>query len=100
MCGAVTGNTETKRRVPSPGYELIAGMGYYKMHVANKTWHEAYHFCGLEDAHLLVLNSEEEALALKRLWVKHPGKPGGWNWAYIGFHAFYKEGEFVTLFSK
>ncbi|XP_069673032.1 hemolymph lipopolysaccharide-binding protein-like [Periplaneta americana] len=87
-------------RIPSPGYELIQGFGYYKMHVTNKTWNEAYHFCELEGAHLLVLNSEEEANALKRLWVKHPGKPGGWNWAYVGFHCLFNEGKFVTLFNQ
>ncbi|KAJ4434320.1 hypothetical protein ANN_22877 [Periplaneta americana] len=93
------------RGVPTaPGYELVPLLGYYKLHSSVNTWHGALKICEDEGAHLMVINSEAEVQALKPLWEKTPPAKitgGSHNdWAWVGFHDLYKEGEFVTIFSK
>ncbi|XP_069686148.1 hemolymph lipopolysaccharide-binding protein-like [Periplaneta americana] len=93
------------RGIPTaPGYELVPGMGYYKLHPDVNTWHGAMKICEEEGVHLAVINSEKEAQILKTLWDKIPPakiKGGVHNdWAWIGFHDLYKEGEFVTIFNE
>ncbi|XP_069701778.1 hemolymph lipopolysaccharide-binding protein-like [Periplaneta americana] len=80
---------------PSAGYELLSGLGYYKMHTEPTTWHEALNICTQEGAHLLVVNSEFEANAMAPLW-----KNASENWAFSGFHDQYKDGEYVTIFNE
>ncbi|XP_069686149.1 hemolymph lipopolysaccharide-binding protein-like [Periplaneta americana] len=88
----------------APGYELVPGVGYYKLHTDVNTWNGAKNMCEEEGAHLVVVNSEKEALILKNLWDKNPPAKitGGTHtdWAWIGFHDLYKEGEFVTIFNQ
>ncbi|XP_069701777.1 hemolymph lipopolysaccharide-binding protein-like [Periplaneta americana] len=80
---------------PSAGYELLSGLGYYKMHTEPTTWHEAFNICTQEGAYLLVVNSEFEANAMAPLWKKTTE-----NWAFSGFHDQYKDGEYVTIFNE
>jgi hypothetical protein len=77
-------------------------MGYYKLHTDVKAWHEALKVCEEEGAHLAVINSEDEAKALGPFWDMNPKILDGNanNWAHIGFHDLYKEGEYLTIFSK
>ncbi|XP_069680976.1 hemolymph lipopolysaccharide-binding protein-like [Periplaneta americana] len=93
------------RGVPTaPGYELVPLLGYYKLHSSVNTWHGALKICEDEGAHLMVINSEAEVQALKPLWEKTPPAKitgGSHNdWAWVGFHDLYKEGEFVTIFNE
>ncbi|XP_069702675.1 hemolymph lipopolysaccharide-binding protein-like [Periplaneta americana] len=80
---------------PSAGYELLSGLGYYKMHTEPTTWHEALNICTQESAHLFIVNSEFEANALVTLW-----KNTSVVWAFSGFHDQYKDGEYVTIFNE
>ncbi|XP_069701697.1 hemolymph lipopolysaccharide-binding protein-like [Periplaneta americana] len=95
----------TSRGIPTaPGYELVPSLGYYKLHTVGNTWHGALKICEEEGAHLLIVNSDEEALALKPLWDKNPpanisGSVHN-NWAWIGVHDMYKEGEYLTIFNE
>ncbi|KAK7873823.1 hypothetical protein R5R35_005803 [Gryllus longicercus] len=63
-CGA--GIIETD--VP-PGYARLASGGSYKVGRAALAWEEARAACELEGAHLLVVDSREEAAALRR-WLR------------------------------
>jgi hypothetical protein len=54
-------------------YELVPGVGYYKLHLASKTWYEAVATCLAEGSHLLVLNSAAEADAANYIFTKHSG---------------------------
>ncbi|XP_069694814.1 hemolymph lipopolysaccharide-binding protein-like [Periplaneta americana] len=76
----------------SLGYNLVAGLGYYKFHTDRKTWHEAQKICEKEGAHLAVINSEHEAKVLTNM--------GDFTWAYVGFHDIYVEGQYVTIFNQ
>nr|BAA18916.1 lectin-related protein [Periplaneta americana] len=87
-------------RSPSAGYELLPGLGYYKFHTDYKNWYDARKTCIQEGAHLAVINSETESKALLKLWLPHPKMFNDWrnDWAHIGFHDHYTEGQFVTIF--
>jgi hypothetical protein len=54
-------------------YELVPGVGYYKLHLPFKTWDEAVTTCLAEGSHLLVLNSEAEADTANYIFTKHSG---------------------------
>ena len=75
------------------GYEFIPNLGYYKFHQHGANWQEAVDICTQEGAHLLILNSNQEAMAL---WPLFRGHCCTW----IGVHDQYQEGNYVTLFSK
>ena len=82
-------------------YEHVPGLGYYKSYGAGgsknwRNWTVAKEFCEHENAHLLVLNSDEEADAIKEV-VKKFGTEGYYH--FIGFD----EGDgvmYMTIFSK
>ncbi|PSN46954.1 hypothetical protein C0J52_12569 [Blattella germanica] len=84
------------------GYELIPKLGYYKFHSEVKSWFEASDKCVQEGAHLLVINSDSEASAVMHFWTSHPkiANYKDWknDWAHIGFHDRFVEGEYVTIF--
>ncbi|KAJ9590456.1 hypothetical protein L9F63_016487, partial [Diploptera punctata] len=84
------------------GYDLVTGLGYYKLHTDYKTWEEALIACEAEGAHLLIINSDQEAKALEIFWDASPKILEGFpnNLAYVGFHDKYKEGQYLTIFSK
>ncbi|XP_049851104.1 hemolymph lipopolysaccharide-binding protein-like [Schistocerca gregaria] len=82
---------------PGPGYELFAGVGYYKFHTTKETWSDARRICVAEGGHLAILNSDTEANIAKQLFSKHKQLD---SWAFIGFHDENKEGEYITIFDE
>jgi hypothetical protein len=84
----------------APGYELFPGVGYYKFHTAAKTWDEARQICQQEGGHLVVINSEAESQVLQRLFDAEKSVPGTNhnNYAFVGFHDRFVEGEHLTVF--
>ncbi|KAJ4449396.1 hypothetical protein ANN_00795 [Periplaneta americana] len=87
-------------RKPSPNYELIPGLGYYKLHTEAKPWHDARQICAQEGAHLAIINSEEEAEELKAILARHPKILSDWRneYAYIGMSDIRSEGDWITIF--
>jgi cytolysin (calcineurin-like family phosphatase) len=83
----------------APGYELTPGLGYYKFHTVAKTWDGARRTCDQEGAHLAVINSEAELNVLTDLFSSVPKLRGvAYNqYAYIGFHDRFSEGEYLTV---
>ncbi|GLH09687.1 Uncharacterized protein GBIM_14737 [Gryllus bimaculatus] len=91
-CGA--GIIETD--VP-PGYARLASGGSYKVGRAALAWEEARAACELEGAHLLVVDSREEAAALRR-WLRGEGLASDAQRTYAlhaGFHV-----PFVTVLGQ
>ncbi|XP_069675502.1 hemolymph lipopolysaccharide-binding protein-like [Periplaneta americana] len=88
--------------IPGPSYELVPGLGYYKFHPILVNWSKARQTCALEGAHLLILNSEKEFAAIKRMWDLYPKIAGDWrnNFIHIGITDHEIEGQFFTLFGK
>ena len=78
-------------------YELYPGIGYYKLHTNSVAWEEAREICESEGAHLAIINSDEEAAAIRKLISKYPNTG---DWIYIGFHDQYVEGQYVTVLGK
>ncbi|XP_069701708.1 hemolymph lipopolysaccharide-binding protein-like [Periplaneta americana] len=91
-----------QKRVPSPGYEVMPGFGYYKLHTTGKTWNEALQICEQEGAHLLILNSQEEAKLVGSLWDRGLKLVDVVNegYAHAGFHDLYNTGEYITIFNQ
>ncbi|XP_069672196.1 hemolymph lipopolysaccharide-binding protein-like [Periplaneta americana] len=85
-----------------PGYELVPGVGYYKLHTKARNWQDARSICVEEGAHLAIVNSDKEAAVFGAMLVRNPDIEAIWknDWAYLGFHDQYSEGEFVTVFNQ
>ena len=72
-------------------------MGWYKIHTDGKNWSDAQEVCAREGANLVVINSHQEAKAMRSL-MKKTGTTDKYHW--IGFHDIYEEGNYITIFSK
>jgi hypothetical protein len=64
---------------------------YYNVHDEPLTWFEASKVCGTEGAHLLIINSIQEAEAVKRFL-----DPSVETYS-VGIHDLFDEGKFVTV---
>jgi hypothetical protein len=86
----------------TPGYELFPGVGYYKLHKYGKTWDQARKICKEEGGNLVIINSEEESKVLQHLFALAPNIHGvnHNDFAFIGFHDRFVEGEYLTIFGK
>ncbi|PSN48137.1 hypothetical protein C0J52_23765 [Blattella germanica] len=83
--------------VKQPGCEPIADKNFYKIHSDKNNWRNALDICAEEEAHLLVINSEEEAEDVISLIEKH----GTTRWVHwVGFHDHFQEGDYVTIFNE
>jgi hypothetical protein len=77
-------------------------VGYYKFHTTPKTWDEARLTCQQEGGHLVVINSEAESKVLQSLFagVKKVEGVSHNDYAFVGFHDRFVEGEYLTVFGK
>ncbi|KDR10085.1 Hemolymph lipopolysaccharide-binding protein [Zootermopsis nevadensis] len=73
---------------PNQDYELVSGVGFYKMHTEAVSWDEVRKACIDEGSHLVILNSLTEVEVVKSIWSKHPIISGSqWpEYIYIGAH--------------
>ena len=93
-----------QKSIPTPqqqspsveGYEFISPLGYYKYHQYSATWQEAVDICTQDEGHLLIINSKQELMALTAFINRYRSAFNMW----IAVHDKYKEGNFVTIFSK
>ncbi|KAK7871675.1 hypothetical protein R5R35_009041 [Gryllus longicercus] len=83
-------------RRPPFGYERVPGVGWYRLHLTPLTWEEARLACEAEGAHLAVLNSQEEAKALKNIFAKERSSE---LYAFVGFSDL-KDGRYLTIFGE
>jgi hypothetical protein len=67
------------------------------MHSEPKNWHEARKICEQEGGHLAIINSKEESKVLQEIFAPVAAKVKR-DWAHIGFHDLYKEGQYLTIF--
>lgn len=84
---------------PGPGYELLPGLGYYKMHTSAEKWDDARKICVQEGTHLIILNSGAEMDAVRSLWAKSPNVSGSIfpEYIYVGIHDRFNEGDYITI---
>lgn len=82
-----------------PGYVLHPGVGYYKLHSERKNWHAAREICAQEGGHLAIINSEKESKVLRDIFAPVADKMKN-DWAFIGFHDLYNEGQYLTIFDE
>ncbi|PSN53548.1 hypothetical protein C0J52_09175 [Blattella germanica] len=87
---------------PRPFYELIPGLGHYKLHTNSKNWHNAKLICETEGAHLAIINSEDEVAILKEFRRRLPRLHSNYLdiIIYLGFNDFEEEGVWKTIFNK
>ena len=88
--------------LPRPFYELIPGMGYYKLHTKYENWYNAKLICESEGTHLAIMNSHEEVGVLQEYWRRKPrlNNAGIDDLIYLGFHDIGTKGVWKTIFSK
>lgn len=72
-------------------YQRLYKASYYSVHQEEKTWFEASNVCSTEGSHLLIINSQEEADAVKRLL-----DPTVEVYS-IGFHDLFGQTQFRTV---
>jgi hypothetical protein len=89
-------------RRPRQDYQLVPGLGYYKLHTEPQAWLEARQICVQERAHLLIVNSDEEFDTVRRIWDIHPKLFPDWknDYVHIGISDLANEGYFITIFGK
>lgn len=85
-----------------PEYELFPGVGYYKFHTTPKTWDEARRICQQEGGYLVVINSEAESKVMQNFLDGARNIKGANHndYAFVGFHDRFVEGEYLTVFGK
>lgn len=84
--------------IPSDYFRFLDS--YYKFHTSPTTWAEARRICEAEGAYLTIVNSEDEAYFLVRLFSQYPSISDATcsqNYFFIGFHDIFQEGEYVTI---
>ncbi|XP_044739759.1 uncharacterized protein LOC123301094 [Chrysoperla carnea] len=93
------------KSIPSDYFRFLDS--YYKFHTSSTTWAEARRICEAEGAYLTIVNSEDEAYFLVRLFSQYPAAVlngitclNGANFVSIGFHDIFQEGEYVTIDGK
>ncbi|XP_069672054.1 hemolymph lipopolysaccharide-binding protein-like [Periplaneta americana] len=90
------------RAPPASGYEFVPGFGYYKFYVTGKSWRDAEETCEQEGAHLVIANSMDEFVAIKKIWDRYPSPYTDWrkNHVYMGVTDIAKEGHFVSVLGQ
>jgi hypothetical protein len=89
-------------RRPGQDFQLVPGLGYYKLHSDPQEWLTARQTCALERSHLLIVNSDEEFDTVKRIWDIYPKLFPDWrnDYVHIGISDLAKEGHFITIFGE
>ncbi|XP_066997327.2 hemolymph lipopolysaccharide-binding protein [Anabrus simplex] len=84
---------------PPVGYQIVNGLSYYKMHTNPLTWDDARDKCIQEGAHLIVLNSDQEAEVVRTYFGRKPKLVNATSESHthIGFHDRYTEGTYNTV---
>lgn len=82
------------------GYEAF-GDHYYKYHRDPKNIVEAMRVCEAEEAHISIINSDEEAAYIMEMMEKFPNDvlvtSQHKNWILMGFHAAFIEAQYLTM---
>ncbi|XP_069699036.1 hemolymph lipopolysaccharide-binding protein-like [Periplaneta americana] len=93
----VTTLTAPPRQHIASDYEFLPGLGYYKYHSTVQPWYKATQTCAGEGGHMLILNSDKEFEAIKKIWDKEDSSA---SLLHIGINDFDKEEEYVTIFDE
>ncbi|KAJ9593003.1 hypothetical protein L9F63_015322 [Diploptera punctata] len=99
----ITANfTVPPRSTPPEDYELIPGLGFYKLHKEPENWHTARVMCRKEGAYLEIINSHFELSVIKMLFDRNPTLTDDWRnpYAFVGVSDLQKHKTFVTIFDE
>jgi hypothetical protein len=72
-------------------YQRLHKASYYSVHQELETWFTASNICSSEGAHLLIINSEDEANVVKNIL-----DPSVETYS-IGFHDLFGQGQYRTV---
>ena len=94
--------TSLPQPIPGPDYELIRGIGYYKLHTSPNSWHSARVQCHQEGSHLAIINSFLEFSILKMLFDRNPNITNDSRnpYAFVGVSDLQAPKNFVTIFGR
>ncbi|PSN42769.1 hypothetical protein C0J52_20974 [Blattella germanica] len=87
----------SKEALNALGYELVPGFRYYKIFKGDaKNYEDAKRLCAKNGAHLVVVNSNDEAKALNKFLDEYGSHTRYW----AGFDDIDEEGEYKTIYNK
>ncbi|KAJ9593001.1 hypothetical protein L9F63_015320 [Diploptera punctata] len=99
----ITANFTVPPRSTLPNdYELVPGLGFYKLHTDLQSWHTARVICNKEGAHLAIINSYFEYSVMKMLFDRNPHITSEWTnpYAFVGVYDLPIPRTFVTIFGE
>ncbi|XP_069675500.1 hemolymph lipopolysaccharide-binding protein-like [Periplaneta americana] len=87
---------------PGPNYEFVPELGYYKFHPITVDWNVARRTCAKEGAYLMVLSSEKEFQAIRKIWDRQPKLTNDWrnDFIHVGLTDHETEGQFYSIFGE
>lgn len=71
----------------------------YKFHATPKSWYDAYKTCSAEQAHLVILNSDQEAQDCLDMFKKYGKRTGNYleTFVWFGFSSLVVPEQFKTI---
>nr|CAD7589171.1 unnamed protein product [Timema genevievae] len=94
---------ETLRQPVGMGYVTYPGVGTFKLHEESRHWNRARDVCESEQAHLVVVDTQDKVDVLLDLFSRQPHIPSRAilrNQVYVGISDQLLEGEFYTVFGE
>nr|CAD7452195.1 unnamed protein product [Timema tahoe] len=94
---------ETLRQPVGMGYVTYPGVGTFKLHAESRHWNRARDVCESEQAHLVVVDTQDKVDVLLDLFSRQPHIPSRAilrNQVYVGISDQLLEGEFYTVFGE
>ncbi|XP_069695698.1 hemolymph lipopolysaccharide-binding protein-like [Periplaneta americana] len=87
---------------PGRDYELVQDFGYYKLHTEPRNWHNAREKCVKEGGHIVVINSEKEFEAIRKIWDRYPTITDDWRntYTFVGVSDLETTKKFITIFGE
>ena len=79
------------------GYNLVDEFGYYKFHTDMKNWTSAVRICEEEGAHLLILDSDDEAHKVRELFKVQLSRRS-FSSVWVGVH--FVQGKWMTVLGE
>ncbi|XP_067002340.2 hemolymph lipopolysaccharide-binding protein [Anabrus simplex] len=88
--------------VPPPGYELVLGRSYYKIHNEGADWEVARQTCVREGAHLLITDNSFALEVLKLFYTQYKNliEARGYTALHVGYFDPAKDGNFISIWGK
>ncbi|XP_067007063.2 hemolymph lipopolysaccharide-binding protein [Anabrus simplex] len=92
----------TRGMEPPAGYEMINGLGFYKLHTSPASWETARATCEQEGGHLIVVHTHGEAVVVQEMLARFSATPKSEadRYCLVGIHIRYSDKIFRSIFGE